>query len=73
MAAFRDGGYVVRYHKYNGFYPGYIAHETYATKAEALKGVKELNGFIYEITEFPGNCMPGKRITLADLEAPENE
>ena len=73
MAGFEDGGYVVRYHKYNGCYPGYVAYEVYATKAEALKGIKELNGFIYEIMEYPGKCKPGRRITLAELEAPENE
>lgn len=73
MDVYKDGGYGIEYHKYGDCYPGYIAFEEYATKAEALKGIKELNGFLYKIIEFPGNYMYGKEITIADLEAPENE
>lgn len=71
--AFGKGGYKVKYYKYGGYYPGHYVWIGYATKAEALKGIKEFNGRFVKVEEYPGKCKPGKEIKLADLEAPENE
>ena len=71
--AFVKGGYYVKYYKYGGRYPEHYVWIGYATKAEALKGIKEFNSECFEIMEYPGKCKPGRRITLAELEAPENE
>lgn len=71
--AFGKGGYLVEYFKDGGYYPGHYVTIGYATKAEALKGIKEFNGRFVKVEEYPGKCKPGKVIDIADLEAPENE
>ena len=72
--AFAKGGYEVRYHAYGGRYFWYDVWIDYATKAHALRGIKNFkNGRWLKITEYPGKCKPGKEITLADLEEPEKE
>ena len=73
MGVFKDGGYEIEYYKYGGCYQGHIVFEEYATKAEALNGIREFHGYYLEIKEYPGNGLPGKRIDIADLEEPVKE
>ena len=76
--AFGKGGYEVEYCQYGGAYNDHITTRRvtigYASKAWALRGIKNFkDGYWLEIKEYPGKCKPGRIITLAELEEPENK
>lgn len=74
---FNRGGYSIEHYVSGGDYWPQMAEDCYATREEAIKGLKEIDEVLLrwgvEIKEYPGNCKPGKVIDIADLEAPENE